>query len=268
MAWLGIWFDHEARENGPRDPDMFQSLVAPITYPYVHGFIEAETQRLTKGADPGGQWRDDERYDVYYSIAHDGCQTGLDQQGCRILEWLFTNFDQEGRSTLSSRFSEIPVVIHAVDPAHAAAMGNALTLLRFLGASEDQAIAKMMIHPWNALNGHPIMAATEYEKRVLEFLHGDVFYPEGISLFHVLARRDLRAHRKLAPCCSAQIGFITPLLEWIDECWPETDAERDDLEGKLRNSLGDEARYLTAQARKARRARENAFIRGLASDRS
>jgi len=248
MPWLGIWFEHHAADDGPRDPAMFEGFVRPITYPYVHNFIEAETQRLVRAPDAGYARVGGERFSVYYSLDHDGGQTGLAQQGCRILQWLFENFDQHGENRLSARFSEIPVVIHAVDPQRAAAMANALTLLRFLGAAEDQAIAKMMLCPWNPLRGSPRLAALDWEKNVLDFLNGDIFYPEDISVFDVLERRDLRAHRALAPCCETQIGFIRPLLEWVDECWPTTPEERRDLEGKLRNSLGDESRYL----RKAR----------------
>ena len=256
MAWQGIWFEHEAAEGGARDPRMFEGLVEPITYPYAHGFIEGETGRLMASKDPSGLRIDGTRYDAYYSLNHDGGQTGLAQQGCRILQWLFQNFDQEGRNRLSARFSEIPIVIHAVDPARAAALANALTLLRFLGAAEDQAIAKMMLWPWNPLSGSPKMAALEYEKRVLEFLHGDIFYPEGIRLFDILGRRDLKCHRILDACCKVQIGFVLPLLEWIDECWPETAKEAEELEAKLRNSLGDEARYLMQRAMREKSARE------------
>jgi len=66
-------------------------------------------------------------------------------------------------------------VLHAENPARAAAMGNALTLLRFLAASEDQAVAKILIHPWNPFKGSPAEAAAEYEKRVIDFLHGEIF---------------------------------------------------------------------------------------------
>ena len=47
---------------------------------------------------------------------------------------------------------------------------------------------------------------------------------------------------------TTQIGFIGPLLEWVDECWPASDAERLDLERKLRSSLTDEAVYLRRKA--------------------
>jgi hypothetical protein len=245
MPWLGIWFEHFAGDGGPRSPERFQSLVPPIIYPYAHGFLEDEEKRLLRSRDPGTYLREGTRYRVYYSIAHDGGQTGLTEQGCRILNWLFRHFIPDSGSTVSSRFSEIPVVIHAEDPAKAAAMGNALTLLRFLAAAEDQAVARILIHPWNFLRGSPATAAAEYERRVLEFLHGEVFYPADVTLFDVLDRADLKAHRDLGPCCLTQIGFIAPLLEWIDECRPETDAERVELFGKLRNSLADEAKYLS-----------------------
>ena len=250
MPWSGIWFEHGAGEGGPRDPDMFEGLVRPVAYPYVHSFIEAETQRLLETKDPGYVRSDGERHGVYYSLAHSGGQTGIDQQGCHILQWLFENFDPAGRNDLSRRFSEIPVVIHATAPQYAAAMGNALTLLRFLGAAEDQAIAKMVICPWTARLGDSLLAARDYESRVLEFLHCDIFYPEDVTLFDVLSRQDLKAHRALAPCCETQIGFISPLLDWIDECWPQSPEQAQELEAKLRNSLGDEAFYL----RKARRS--------------
>jgi hypothetical protein len=232
---------------------MFRGLVPPIVYPYVHGFIEDEEKRLVRAPDPGRRLRDRERFDVYYSLNHDGCQTGLDQQGCRILQWLFRNFEPDSASAVSARFSEIPVVIHSDDPGKAAAMGNALTLLRFLGASEDQAIAKLLIHPWNPLRGSPQAAAADYERRIIDFLHGEIFYPEDVSVFDILSRSDLKAHRTLGPCCLSQIGFVLPLLEWIDECWPQTDAERADLISKLKRSLADEASYLRKRGWKTTR---------------
>lgn len=243
MPWLGIWFEHEAHESGARNPDMFKGLVQPVVYPYARGFVEAEAQRLLKSRDPGSIVRGRERFDVYYSLNHDGGQTGLDQQGCRILNWLFLNFDPGGRNKISPRFSEIPVVIHAVDPVRAAAMGNALAILRFLGAAEDQAIAKILLHPWNPLRGSPALSAAEYEKRVMDFLHGDLFYPPDVTLFDILERRDLKSHRTLETCCLHQIGFITSILAWIDECWPESDEERRALQSQLRNSLADEVTY-------------------------
>src|SRR5690606_22810371 len=176
MPWLGIWFEHEAEEGKARSPEHFQGLAPPIVYPYVRGFIEAEEERLRKSRDPSSIRRDGETFRVYYSINHDGGQGGLDQQGCRILGWLFEHFAVESRSTVASRFSEIPIVIHSDDPAKAAALANALTLLRFLAAGEDQAIAKIMIWPWSAFRGGPRLAALEYEKRVIEFLHGEIFY--------------------------------------------------------------------------------------------
>jgi hypothetical protein len=244
MAWSGIWFEHSAGEGGPRSPERFQGLVPPRVYPYTHGFIEDERQRLLRSSDPSRILRDGHHYNVYYSLNHDGGQTGLDQQGCHVLSWLFKNFEVESRNTLSARFSEIPVVVHSDDPAKAAAMGNALTLLRFLSASEDQAIAKIFLYPWNPFRGSPDLAAADYEKRVLDFLHGEIFYPEDVSIFDILERNDLRAHRELGPCCLTQIGFILPLLEWIDDCWPETPDERQELQEKLRNSLADEALFL------------------------
>jgi hypothetical protein len=129
-------------------------------------------------------------------------------------------------------------------------MGNALTLLRFLSASEDQAIAKILLLPWNPLRGSPQLAAEDYERRVIDFLHGETFYPEDVSLFDVLERNDLKNYRDLMPCCLTQIGFIAPLLEWVDECWPKNDDERRDLFAKLRNSLADEARFLRKRVRR------------------
>ena len=249
MAWLGIWFEYLAGEGGARSPEHFKGLAPPIVYPYVHGFLEDEEKRLLRSPDPGTYLRDGQRFSVYYSLAHDGGQTGLDQQGCRILNWLFRHFAVDSGSTLSARFSEIPMVLHAENPAQAAAMGNALTLLRFLAASEDQAVAKILIHPWSPFRGSPAEAAAEYEKRVIDFLHGEIFYPEDVSVFDVLERRDLKEHRELGNCCLTQIGFIAPLLEWIDECWPTTEAERADLFSKLRNSLADETKYLARKNR-------------------
>ena len=52
MTWLGIWFEHEAREGGPRDPAQFKRLVHPVIYPYAHNFIENETQRLQEVGAP------------------------------------------------------------------------------------------------------------------------------------------------------------------------------------------------------------------------
>jgi len=58
-----------------------------------------------------------------------------------------------------------------------------------------------------------------------------------------------KEHRELGACCLTQIGFIAPLLDWVDECWPSTEAERADLFSKLRNSLADEAKYLARRNR-------------------
>ena len=176
-------------------------------------------------------------------MSHDGGQTGLDQQGCAILQWLFQNFNPDGSNIVSCRFSEIPVVIHETDPHKAAAMGNALTLLRFLGAHEDQAIARIMLYPWDPRRGSPRLAAQDYEKRVIEFLTGELFYPEDVSVFDVLSRNDLKAYRSLASCCRTQIGFIESLLQWIDECWPKNEKEAKELQSSLRNSLADEVKY-------------------------
>ncbi len=243
MAWLGIWFEPCAGAGEGRSPELLRGLAEPIVYPYAHSFVEAETERLTRGRDPGRITRGGERFNVYYSLNHDATQTGLDQQGCRILNWLFRNFATDSRNALGARFSEIPVVIHSDSPARAAALGNALALLRFLSASEDQAIARILLHPWNPLRGSPRLAAEDYERRVIDFLHGEIFYPDDVTLFDVLERNDLKAHRELGPCCLTQIGFIAPLLEWIDECWPKTESDRADLTAKIRNSLADEARY-------------------------
>lgn len=250
MPWQGIWFESQARANGDRDPEWLQAFGDAVAYPYPRNFVEAEEDRLRGSTDPSRLLRDGERRSVYYSLCHDGGADGIDQQGCRILRWLFERFNPDGSDSISGRFSEIPVVIHEPDPIKAAALGNALTLLRFLAGSDDQAIAKMMLCPWDPRRGSPRIAAQEYEKRVFAFLNeSDLFYPDDIDLFDVLERRDLRAHRSLAPCCQVQIGFILPLLEWIDDCWPKTQDERADLTLKLRNSLGDEARFVTQQER-------------------
>ena len=250
MPWQGIWFEHEADEGKARSTEWLRGLVEPSVYPYAHGFVEAETERLRKSRDPSSVFRDGGRFSVYYSISHDGGQTGVNQQGCRILSWLFENFALDGENLLGARFSEIPVVIHEPDPAKAAALGNALVLLRFLAAHEDQAVAKFALYPWNPSRGSPRLAAEDYEKRVIEFLHGQVFYSDDVDLFDVLERNDLKAHRSLAPCCKTQIGFIESLLEWIDECWPETPSERAALHESLRRSLADEARYWAARRRR------------------
>lgn len=252
MPWLGIWFESLAVEEGARSPEMLRGLVPPIVYPYARGFIEEESKRLTRSKDPSRYLRDGERYNVFYSLNHDSTQTGLEQQGCSILGWLFQNFALDSQSTISARFSEIPVVIHTENPSQAAALGNALTLLRFLSASGDQAIAKILVHPWNPFRGSPRLAAEEYERRVIDFLHGEIFYPEDISIFDILGRRDLKSHRELGACCLTQIGFIGPLLEWVDECWPSGPDEERDLVEKLRNSLADEARYLKKKRDRSR----------------
>lgn len=248
MAWQGIWFEHGALEGGPRCPEHFRGLVPPIVYPFAHTFIEEEAKRLKSSPDPGRIARDGEWFNVYYSLNHDGGQGGLDQQGCRILRWVFECLGSKSGSAISARFSEIPLVIHSDEPRKAAALGNAVTLLRFLGAGEDQAIARILIHPWSPFRGSPRLAAEDYENRVLRFLNGEIFYPEELILFDILERNDLKAHRDLSPCCLSQIGFLAPLLEWIDECWPRNEAEAKDLEAKLRNSLLDEARSLAKTA--------------------
>ncbi len=245
MAWQGVWFEPEAVDGGVRDPEMLQAFGDAVVYAYPRGFIEAEESRLRASKDPSRMRRDGELRAVYYSLGHDGGATGSDAHGCRILRWLFERFRPDGGDSISARFSEIPVVIHAPDPASAAAMANALTLLRFLAASEDQAIARMMLVRWDPRRGTPQLAASEYEQRVFAFLNEtDLFYPDDVDLFDVLARQDLRSQRALRPCCDAQIGFILPLLEWIDECQPTTPVERRDLACKLRNSLADEANYV------------------------
>jgi hypothetical protein len=251
MAWLGIWFEHGAGEGGPRRPELLKVLAPPVIYPYAHSFIEDEAKRLGSKRDPGEVVRDGERFRVYYSLAHDGGDGLLDRQGCRIVRWLIEGF-APGAASVTSRFSEVPVVIHAEDAGRAAALVNALVLLRFLGATEDQAIAKIMIHPWSPFRGSPALAAAEYEKRVLEFLHGEIFYPEDVTLFDILGRNDLREHREMEACCLTQIGAIAPLLEWIDECWPKDEAEAADLTAKLRKSLEDEARSLRKMRRPPR----------------
>lgn len=243
MPWLGIWFEHEGLDGGARDPRWFEGLVEPRVYPYARGFIEAETDRLTRTRDPSTVRERGERCSVYYSINHDGGQSGVDQQGCRLARWLFENFLPSGGSRLASAFSETPLVIHAVDPARAAALGNAFTLLRFLSARPDQAVAKILLEPWDPLRIPPERAAKEYERRVIDFLHGEVLYPDEVTLYDVLARKDLRSHRSLAPCCQTQMGFITSILAWIDECWPKTDQERAELTEQIRRSLADEVRY-------------------------
>jgi hypothetical protein len=262
MAWLGIWFEHGAGEGGPRSPELFQALAPPIVYPFAHTFIEEEGKRLAATRDPGEMKQGGERFRVFYSLAHDGGNGALDAQGCGILKWLFENFLPEEdpprpdgrpprkRPSLCSRFSEVPVVVHAEDPTRAAALVNALVILRFLGAREDQAIAKVLLHPWSPFRGSPRLAALDYEKRVLDFLHGEIFYPEDVSLFDILDRNDLRSHREMEACCLSQIGFILPILDWIDECPPKSEAEKADLFGKLRKSIEDEAR--TYRRRKSR----------------
>jgi len=249
MPWLGIWFESLAVDGGARDPQMLKGLAPPIVHAFAREFIEAESKRLVRTRDPSQVLVDRERFNVYYSLHHDSTQTGVDQQGCRILNWLFQNFEVDSRSAIGARFSEIPVVIHADNPARAAAMANALTLLRFLSAGEDQAIARILIHPWNPLRGSPRLAAAEYERRVIEFLHGEIFYGEDVTVFDVLGRHDLKSHRELGACCKTQISFVEPLLEWVDECWPSSEAEARELTAKLRSSLADEARYLRSPTR-------------------
>jgi len=244
MAWQGIWFEAEAGPGGARDPEHLTALLAPIVYPYAHAFVNAEAKRLRQAFDPGRIWRDREEHHVFYSLNHHGIETGVDEQGCRILRWLFEHFDPDGESTLAARFSEIPVVVHAPDPAKAAALANGLALLRFLTADEDQAIAKIMIHRYDVRRLGPVRAAAEYERRVLEFLQGEVLYPEDVTLFDVLDRNDLRVHREQTACCASQVPFVRPLLEWIDEYRPQTDDEREELAGRLRRSIADEARFL------------------------
>lgn len=258
MAWLGIWFDGLAGDDGPRNPEQLQGLVRPIVYPFASAFLEEEGRRLETSRAPDRHARDGTSYGVYYSLDHDGGRGGVDAQGCRIVRWLFEGFSAEGASRRASRFNEIPLVVHCDDPVKAAAMVNALVLLRFLGAAEDQAVAKIMIHPWNVLRGGPSRAALDYERRVLELLHGQIFYGEDVTLFDVLDRPDLRRFRSLPPCCAEQIGFVRSILEWIDDCWPRSDAERDELTRKLRNSLADEARYLAP--RTASGARKPRFV--------
>ena len=256
MPWLGVWFEPEADKDYSRSPEWFEALAAPVIYPYAHSFIEAENQRLQLSrGDPSSVRRDGERYSVYYSLNHDGGDGGLDRQGCSILQWLFANFARESGKKVSLRFSEIPVVIHDADPSRAAALGNALALLRFLGAGEDQAIAKILLWPWDPRRGGPRRASREYEKTVLAFLKGEIFYPDDVTLFDVLERRDLRSHRGLAPCCETQIGFIRPLLEWIDESWPATPEEGAELQKKLGRSLADEAVYVAKSQRAQQRQR-------------
>lgn len=241
MPWQGIWFDPEATEGKSRSPEWFQGFVPPMVYPYPHGFIEGEEARLRGSSEPDRVVRDGEVFNVFYALSHDGSETGLDQQGCSILRWLFQHFGKGSSDIVSRRFCEIPVVIHEPNPAKAAALANALVLLRFLDADEDQAIAKILLQPWTPLRGGPRITAQEFEKRALEFLHGELFYPEEVTLFDILERRDLKSHRALAPCCDTQTGFIRSILEWADECWPETEKAGRELASQLRRSLVDEA---------------------------
>ena len=243
MPWQAIWFEPAAGENEARCPESLQGLNEPITYPYAHGFIEAEQKRLRSNSDPSTVFRDGERRTVFYSLTHDGGEGGLERQGCRILEWLFRNFSADGDNIVSARFCEIPLVIHEPHPVKAAAMANGLLLLRFLGARPDQAIAKIALYPWTSRRGSTQLAVADYEERVLQVLQGEIFYPEGVDLFDVLERADLKAYRELALCCQSQIGFVLPLLEWIDECWPQTAKERAGLQESLRKSLADEVQY-------------------------
>jgi hypothetical protein len=264
MAWLGIWYEHEARQGGPLDPRQFTSLVHPVIYPYAHSFVENETSRLEGTEDPSRTRKGGELHSVYYSLNHDGGQGGLHQQGCSILQWLFQNFEPGGNSTISKRFCEIPVIIHAVNPARAAAMANALTLLRFLAREEDQAVAKIMLNPWDpSQRPDNSTAALEYEKRCIEFLNGDIFYPENVSLFDVLGRIDLKSQRSIEPCCKTQIGFIESLLKWADECWPQSQAEAVELETKMRDSLADEAAYHRRQQLKKQASLEREALLAL-----
>ncbi len=243
MAWLGIWFESLADEGGARSSEWFRGLAEPLVYPYAHSFLEAETERLRRTADPSRIVHRGESFTVYYSLAHDGIETALERQGCRLIRWLFESFASDESRATSARFSEIPVVIHEPDSAKAAALGNALTLLRFLSAQEDQAIAKLALVPWKSLPGGPRQSAEEYENRVIDFLHGELFYPDGIDVFDVLARHDLKRQRTLGACCESQVGFLRSLLDWVDECPPASASEREELTRKLRNSLADEARY-------------------------
>jgi len=243
-SWQGIWFESEACEGGARDPAHLRVLHPPIVYPYAHAFVNAEADRVRKSRDPGSLWKDRESRRVFYSLAHDSRETGVGDQGCRIVRWLFESFDPDSRTTLAARASEIPIVIHADHPAKAAAMANALAMIRFLTADEDQAIAKIAILPWEVRRLGPERAAAAYEERVREFLGGSIFYPDDVTLFDVLGRADLRSHRELAACCTTQIGFVRSLLDWIDEEWPATREAELALEARLRRSLVDEARFL------------------------
>ena len=241
MPWQGIWFDPEAFDGKSRSPEWFEGLVPPQVYPYPHNFAEAEEKRLA-GGDPSTVYRDGEPFRVFYALSHDGSSTALGEQGCSLLSWLFGHFAKETERGLSARFSEIPVVIHEPHPVKAAALANALALMRFLDAGEDQAIAKLLILPWKPLRLGPRVTAQDFEKQVIDFLHGETFYPEDVTLFDILERRDLKSHRALGPCCETQIGFIRSILEWIDECWPQSEREGRELSQQLRNSLADEAR--------------------------
>jgi hypothetical protein len=139
-------------------------------------------------------------------------------------------------------------------------MANALTLLRFLARAEDQAVAKIMLTSWDPLCKGSQAAAEDYENRCLDFLKGEIYYPEEVGLFEVLDRMDLRSYRQLEPCCKTQIGFIESLLSWADECWPQTQREAQELENKMRESLADEASYLRRQALKSQAALERAAL--------
>ncbi len=253
MAWQGIWFDPEARAGGARDPESFQSLLPPIVYPWVHSFVEAEQERVRRSLDPGTIVVDGERHRVYYALVHDGHETELDAQGCRVLRWLFEHFDPDDPKALAARFSEIPVLLHGEHPGKAAAMANALTLVRFLTAEEDQAVAKICVQPMEVSRLGPARAVAYWEEQARAFLGGSVFYPEDVSVFEVLGRSDLRGHRELPACCFTQIGFLRSLLDWIDEeGWPGNAESARSLEGRLRKSLVDEARFLREEALAAR----------------
>ena len=112
---------------------------------------------------------------------------------------------------------------------------------------------KILLFRWE-LRGNPQRIAREYEQRIFDFLNGEVYYPDDVDVFDVLGRQDLKSHRALGPCCQSQIGFIRPLLEWIDDCWPQTDEDRRELREKLTNSLCDEVKYCRKEARARSRA--------------
>jgi len=75
MAWLGIWFEYLAGEGGARSPEHFKGLAPPHRLPVRARLHRRRGKAPPSVAGPRHVLEGRQRYNVYYSLAHDGGQT-------------------------------------------------------------------------------------------------------------------------------------------------------------------------------------------------